>query len=161
MRSTHVLIFGLILASVVGCRREHSDEHEREAQVELAPFMSRLQLFSQKLGYSIKAENVPLARFYLQELHEIVEEIVENVPEHDGHAVAELAKATVDVSLEKLGRLLEEGTWKERWSAYEHTVASCNTCHAATAHGFIQILPAAGNSPFNQRFRSQTAAAPK
>jgi hypothetical protein len=159
MRSALVVILALILAGVVGRHGEH--EQEREAEVELAPLMSSLQLFSQKLGYSIKAENASLARFYLHELHEIVEEIVARVPEHDGHAVAKLAKATVHVSLEALGRSLEEGTWKQRWSAYEHTVASCNTCHAATAHGFIHILPAEGKPPFNQRFRPHSAATPK
>ena len=156
MRSFHFVNLALTLVCFVGC----SSEHDREEKVELAPFMSRLQLFSQKLGYSLKAENVELARFYLHELHEIVEEIEEKVPEHDGFAIAELVKATVDPSLKRLGQTLRKGTWQQRWHAYENTIATCNACHAATAHAFIHIRSAEGTPPFNQQFEP-TPAKPK
>lgn len=146
----------------VGCQRDH------QAEVELAPFMSRLQLFSQTLGYSIQAENVPLSKFYLHELHEIVEEIEHQVPEHDGFPIAKLVKATVEPSLEALSLALDDKrvSWKQHWHTYEATISSCNACHTATAHGFIHIPPSSGGrssisgSPSSRPVRPSRPAEP-
>ncbi|MEM7354326.1 MAG: hypothetical protein AAF657_26205, partial [Acidobacteriota bacterium] len=42
--------------------------------VELATLMGDMQRHSAKLGFAIQGKNQPLAQFYLEELHEVLEE---------------------------------------------------------------------------------------
>ena len=57
MRKTLPLAF--LASAALGLGAVSTVQHE---DVELAPFMSQLQIYSQKLGYSIEAKNTPLAR---------------------------------------------------------------------------------------------------
>ena len=152
-------LVGLVLALLFldGC----SGSHRSPESVELAPFMSRLQTFSQKLGYAIEARNTELANFYLHEIHETAEDIEKQVPEHDGHHVAALCKAVLGPAISQCEQVMSNGTWNDRWNGYAAIIASCNACHCATAHPFIRILPAKGVPSFNQDFKVQPAAAPK
>ena len=43
--------------------------------------------------------------------------------------------------------------WTTTWTAYEKLIDGCNRCHMATEHGFIKIVPAQGEPPFNQTFK--------
>lgn len=56
-----------------GCDQSgsQSDQRASHEEVELAEPMSRLQYYSQKLGFAIEAENQPLAQFYLHEMEEL------------------------------------------------------------------------------------------
>ncbi|MEX2671749.1 MAG: hypothetical protein WD294_06530 [Phycisphaeraceae bacterium] len=130
---------------------EH-EEHGEHDHPELAPAMGELQRFSQKLGYSIEGENQPLAGFYIHELEEVFAEITAEIPEYDGHEIATLVQTMGVPVLETVEQAVHDADWPTALENYQALIASCNACHAATEHGFIQITPATGEPPFNQRF---------
>lgn len=127
------------------------DEHGHE-HAELAEPMGQMQYFSQKLGYAIEAENTELADFYLHELEELAGTIREEITEYEGFQIAELTGAMLVPMLEAQEEALDSGDWSATQQSYEQLIQSCNACHAGTEHGFIQITPAEGEPPFNQRF---------
>lgn len=134
---------------------DHGPDHDREhghEHAELAEPMSRMQYYAQKLGYSIQAENAPLAAFYLHELEELTEVTQEEVPEYEGHPIGTLLKQVLAPALRVQHDALERGDWEMTRQRYRQLIQSCNACHAATEHGFIQLTPAEGDPPFNQRF---------
>jgi len=118
---------------------------------ELTSSMSDLQHHTHKLTLSIEAENGALAGFYLHEVGEIVEQVEQLFPEHDGVPVARLARELLDPRLAELRDALARSRWDEARSGLGELVAACNGCHAATGHGFIRVEVTTAN-PFNQSF---------
>ncbi len=119
---------------------------------ELAPFMSRVQAFSQKLGYSIESRNQPLAEFCLHEIEEAFEEIEEQIPEHDEMPIAQYISTMMNPGFEPFHKALRTKNWEAAQRNYLSLIKRCNSCHVQTEHEFIWILPASGKPPFNQKF---------
>ena len=113
--------------------------------------MRGLQIYSQKLGFSIQAKNGPLSDFYLHEFEEAIEEI-ESVHKHDKMPIGDTAKTIIRPLIEPLKNNIENHSWLRAWEGYESLIEGCNRCHTATEHAFIKILPASGASPYNQDF---------
>lgn len=130
---------------------EEVEHGEEAAEVELARPMTELHRFTTKLGYSIAAENGPLAGFYLDEVDEVLAEVGE-IESYEGMPIARTAAVIVDPLRADLRRELEAERWPEAEEAYRALVVGCNRCHAATGHEFLVILPAEGEPPFAQRF---------
>ncbi len=130
----------------------HAIEPAAPVDIELATLMGQLQRHSAKLGYAINGHNRPLATFYLEEIDEVLEELM-TVEEDDGMPIAHPAGVILAPVLETLeNNLATEVPWPEITGQYQLMIEACNRCHLATEHGFIEILPATGEPPFNQRF---------
>ena len=123
-----------------------------EPHIELAPYMTRIQTFSQKLGYSIAGRNQPLAQFYLYEMREAVSEIVRDIPVYDNLPIDQLMVTMFYPPLKPLDTALAASDWPAADAGYTTLINACNTCHTASLHPFIQITPASGTPPFNQKF---------
>ncbi len=147
----HVVIAAMVsgMLAVTGIVTFAGGEHKTP---ELAPYMSRIQAFSQKLGYSIESSNQPLAEFCLHEIEEAFEEIEDEIPEHDGMPLAQYVDTMMNPGFEPFHKALRTENWKAARENYMTLIASCNSCHIQTRHEFIVILPASGKPPFNQKF---------
>ena len=153
-----VFAVGVLLA-LSGCAPTHEaggatvePPPEAEAEVELATLMGEMQRHSAKLGYSLEGGNRPLANFYLHEIEEVLGELME-VEEHEGMPIAQPSGVIMVPVIEALeAGLTGEMAWAELGESYRLLIDGCNRCHLATEHGFIEILPATGEPPFNQRF---------
>ncbi len=120
---------------------------------ELAAYMSQLQIYTHKLSLSLDAGNKELGAFYFHESLALLDEIQEKVPEYEGIPVA--------VYVDRYGLPAYEGLRQElRKSEIDRNalnkgmdavIKSCNTCHAASQHGFIKIKRNSVN-PFYQDF---------
>lgn len=126
-------------------------EDKDSEEVELAAVMGEMQRMSAKLGFAIEGRNSPLADFYLEELGETFEKLT-SISEHEGMPIGHPAATILQPALESLAEFLEQQAWEDTWGAYEVLIEACNRCHLATEHEFIEILPARGQAPFNQRF---------
>lgn len=127
----------------------HSNTLAEEAgEPSLAGLMAQMQVYTHKLDLSIQAGNAELAGFYLHELEEVTEEVIENIPDYGGFAVGELTAAMLVASIEAVESATSNELADEAMSAL---VNSCNNCHAATKHNFIRI-ERTSNNPFNQDF---------
>lgn len=131
-----------------------SDAAAQEEEPELAEYMSSLHYYSQKLILAVANENEPLADFYLHEMEELAEEIEREVPEYEGHPIGELTRTMLVPPIEAVEEPLPGGDWERASAHLEELVQSCNSCHEATDHGFIQIT-AEPVEAFNQDFRAR------
>jgi len=147
-KSTHPLSIAVAAVLVTAAAPTNADEPG------LAILMERIQTYTHKLQLSIEAGNAQLADFYLHELEETSEYVVEEIESYDGHAVGPLMASMLLPALERLEKPLKSGA-PDAWPAVEQrfgeVIRACNDCHVATDHGYVRITPAASN-PFPQDF---------
>lgn len=153
-----VLIAGLALFRTTGDEGEPRPaepvpEHEEEGEHgELAPHMASLQRFTEKLHLAGDAGNWELASFYEHELEETAEAVIAGGFEEDGHEIGPLAERFLLPALERVGAAAEAGDAAAFGAAYGELVTACNSCHAATDHGFVRIVVPDGNPYPSQDF---------
>ena len=121
---------------------------------ELSVYMAHAQRHAHKLGLSIQGKNKALADFYFTELGETFELIEKKFPQYDGMQIAALSKAMLDPARPALSKSITASDWAASSIAYDKLVAACNSCHVATKHEFVKIVPPTGN-PFNQSFATK------
>lgn len=121
------------------------------ATEELVPYMEILQHLTHKLGLSIQAKNEPLASFYLEEIGTTVSIIRKKFPTYDKMEIGSLAGAMLVPQIDPLQKSVKAKNWVIANAGYTKLVDSCNDCHGAADHEFIQITAPTGN-PFNQTF---------
>ena len=117
----------------------------------LAMLMERMQTYSHKLQLSVEARNERLAHFYLHELEETAEYVVDNIAHYDDYPVGPLVKEMLLPTIEELEEAVEAGEWTAADTRFVDMLRACNACHVATHHGYVRIAPATGN-PFAQDF---------
>ena len=121
------------------------------AREELVPHMEILQHLSHKLGLSVQAKNEPLASFYLEEIEKTVDIMRKRFPTYDNMEIGSLAGAMLVPSIDPLEKSLKAKNWVTANAGYTKLIDSCNDCHGATDHEYIQITAPTAN-PFNQTF---------
>lgn len=117
----------------------------------LAVLMERMQTHTHKLQLSIGARNAPLAGFYLHEIEETAETIIETIPRYDDYPVADLTREMLLPAIERLEDAIESGDWNASDTRFSETLAACNACHQVSGHGYVRIVPNDVN-PFAQDF---------
>lgn len=127
-------------ASQVLAKPESAVSGESHEDLELAVLMARMQMHMDKLYFSMNAKNSQLTKFYIHELEESLEEIQKANLKEDGVEINPIIKTTVVPVLEEFEKSVMSGADGNIVSAgYQKLVNACNTCHQATAHGFIRI----------------------
>lgn len=121
----------------------------------LAVVMERMQTYTHKLQLSIAARNAPLAGFYLHELEETAEFIIENIESYDDQPVGQLTEQMLMPAVELLEDAVQDADWGAGDQQFAMMLEACNGCHVASGHGEIRIVPASGN-PFAQDFTAPT-----
>lgn len=122
-----------------------------DGEVELAKKMADLQYFGHKAGLAIDNKNKDLASFYAHELEETVENVAK-IETYDGYPVGKLTTAMLMPALDKFESALKAGDWKKTSTSFDQLLRTCNDCHTATEHGFINIERRKDN-PFMQSFK--------
>jgi hypothetical protein len=154
----------------VGCASDQGTAHSASSApiaapepepAELGPMMSETQHNAQKLGYAIQGRNPPLARFYVDEVKEVIDEVHKTVPVKDKWPIAKLIELIATPAIASVDRSLKSGDWSRTDKAYADLIYACNRCHAATQHEFLVITVPAGEPPFNQRFKPGPPVVPK
>ncbi len=121
------------------------------AEPGLAMLMERMQTYTHKLQLSVAARNAPLAGFYLHELEETAEFIVEHIESYDDQPVGQLTAQMLIPSVELLEDAVDDADWPASDQGFSALLDACNACHVASGHGEVRIVPASGN-PFAQDF---------
>jgi hypothetical protein len=140
----------LLLTLATGCGRGELPAEE----IELAKSMAWMQTWTDKAGRAGAAENWELADFYLHELEEAAEELIDARVVYEGHKVGELVKTMLEPAIESL-----EGAVKAKdpvlfAERYTTLIATCNACHVTTEHGYVRIAaPDLSINPWAQDFR--------
>ena len=145
-----------------GCG-ESPDEQERQqfAKVrqgetpELAEYMQHIRRYLHKLSLSIEAENGDLADFYMHELQASTVAVKEDVPGYEGYDIAYFTELMFDPRIDSMRVALNSRNWNRINTELENLVNSCNSCHNATGHGFINVTAGADKNPYNQNFEPE------
>lgn len=128
-----------------------SIQSDEGPSVEIIDLMGNFQLFMHKAGLSIRAGNAELADFYMHEIEENLE-ATGKIEEYDGFPVGQLATAMLTKPVEAIGTNLDNGDMEGALVAFQDMINSCNACHLATAHGFINIADRSTENPYMQNF---------
>lgn len=119
---------------------------------ELAEPMSTMQYYTHKFALAVDAENQELAQFYFHEIRALSDEIKENIPGYEGYDIARFMRLFLDPVIPPVEEALANADWDETRRQVQELVNSCNTCHNATAHGFVEITTGFDKNPYNQDF---------
>lgn len=136
-----------------------ADAAHAEEEPELAVYMSQMQRWAHKTALAAQAQNKPLADFYLHELEETVGAVQSEVPTYEGHAIGQLTEQMLVPSLDSLDAVVDAEDWTEAGARLRQVARSCNQCHAATDHGFVQIQLDGVENPYAQSFEKSAAGA--
>lgn len=107
---------------------------------ELGAAMGNMQRFAEKLHFAGKAENWALADFYLHEIDEVSETIIEEKVVDEGLRVGELMKAMLPSSIASVKEAIQSRDAAQFASSYEGLLSSCNACHTSAKHAFVKIV---------------------
>jgi hypothetical protein len=119
----------------------------------LGEMMGYIQRYADKLWYAGGAGNWELAKFYQDEIAETVEDIVAAQVVDEGVEVSRQLHALLPPALGAVGQAVTARDPALFRSRYESMVTTCNACHQATKHPFIQVaVPAGPPAHWNQRF---------
>lgn len=128
------------------------------AEYPLGENMGYMQRYAEKLWYAGEAGNWALAGFYRDEIAETEESIARAHATADGIDVSQRVAALLPPALEAVGRAVAARDPGQFRQSYQAMVVSCNTCHAASQHGFIRIaVPAGAPVHWNQSFAIPSA----
>ncbi len=147
----------LALAFVVAARavqgQEEPDPEVAEEPEELAHLMAYMERYAEKLHLAGTPENWPLAAFYAHEVEETLDEVVAGGYVEEGVELAAFAEATFLPALARVEGAVESESAVAFRAAYAGLIDACNACHAATGHGFVQVVVPDGSGPYpGQRF---------
>jgi len=148
-----LVVFGGSACTAGEDRPEETANEGEEA--ELALHMSRLQRWTHKTTLALQARNPELADFYLHEMEESIETIQTEASTYEGYAVEDLTENMLVPSVEALDGALDERDWEAVDERLAELAQSCNQCHQATDHGFVQIDLDDVPNPYTQDFSTQ------
>lgn len=135
-----------------------SGENNRQQaaeEPELANFMATMQYHTHKLALSIEASNADLAKFYLHELEEATETVINEVSTYEGHEISTLTETMLEPQFDPVDEAVESADWEKAKEKLMDLTDSCNACHQSTDHGFVAVEPGFDNNPWNQNFEQQ------
>jgi hypothetical protein len=130
-------------------KNESLEENHKE-EFEVAELMFHNQRYLDKLYFAGKNNNWQLAEFYHHELEENMEKLVEGHVTEDEINLSDLAKKMYLPASEELKKSIESRDVAVFRNGYDFMVKTCNNCHIASKHGFIQIT-----TPDQPTYRNQ------
>lgn len=97
-------------------------------------------------GRAAAAGRWELAAFQIDELAEALEDLERAAPPKEGDpaALPGLTKAFEQTNVVELRKAAGAKDRAAFAAAFERAAVACNACHAASAHGFIEIAPTLG-----------------
>jgi hypothetical protein len=130
---------------------EHGEDHHSPFEgMHLLLLMHNMQYYAHKLGLSIDANNPTLEGFYVHEVEAVIEAVSE-IDDYEGIAIADNLKKTLMPAFEQLEAAIDKGERDAIDAAYNELIVGCNSCHAASEHGYIHIRRNHSN-PYPQDF---------
>ena len=113
---------------------------EEEEEFEVAPLMSRMQIYTNKLWYAGDAGNWDLATFYVEEIEEAMEEIEHSEAEENGVKLYEAVKEWGLGPLANLEKTIVSKDKKSFILEYDNLTINCNGCHTTAKHPYLKII---------------------
>lgn len=146
-----IVVLGTVVAWQIN-RLQTSIAESAERDYELAIGMGHMQAWMDKLYFSGTEGNWPLADFYLHELEETTEEMVQaNLVKHK-QPLTPLFESLLIPEIERLEDVVDHPDSELFLRHYDQLVRACNDCHNQTGYGYIQMQRPESPAYTNQRF---------
>ncbi len=155
-----VMVIALSLLLFIALRANDARFAAIEAQLnpehsEVGITMAWMQRWTDKLGRAAEAGHWELASFYLHEIEETAEGLVEAQVVDAGHDISALVRTLLLPAIESLEEATEAKDVALFTTRYTALIETCNACHAKTDHGAIRIAaPSTALNPWSQDFRA-------
>ena len=148
-----ICIFLVILSGFLWVKVTNLENHVQELQEpSLYETMTTMQAVVHKISYAIDNENEALLDFYIHELEEATDEIIEADLIYHDQPVGKLTEAMLEPTIEGLDDALESGDWALVQEKNQVMILSCNNCHNSTDYPEIEVTEKGESNPFNQDF---------
>lgn len=105
----------------------------------LGEYMLSNQIHHAKLWFAGVNKNWELADYELDEIQETLEDISKYQPNFDNKPIAKLIASYTTKPIEELKAAIDQKSSQKFAKAFDGLTKSCNACHQATEHAFIQI----------------------
>lgn len=122
---------------------------------ELAEYMSTMQYYTHKFALAVDAEHQELAQFYFHEIRALSDEIKKDIPGYEGYDIARFMGIFMDPIIQPVEDALSNNNWEDARAEVLNVIDSCNSCHNATGHGFVNVTPGFDKNPYSQDFSVQ------
>lgn len=156
-----IVLFSFIFLSQCTSQEQSNRQQEQQSSTqqdapapELAEYMSKMLYYTHKFALSVDAENRELAQFYFHETRALSEEIKKDIPGYEGYDIARFMRLFLDPTIQPVEDALAGNNWQTTRKTALDLIDSCNSCHNATGHGFVNVTPGFDKNPYNQDFSS-------
>ena len=164
MNKTSILFSAVLGVGLVYCLIQGASLKEILREVgknsrgidEVAVNMGRIQRYLDKLYFAGRAGNWDLAAFYLHEIQEQAEGILQTDVYEDEIYINPLIEKLLLKQVEQTRYAIEQKRTDVFEQQYGVLVERCNTCHQITRHGFIKIKKPEESMFHNQEFKPST-----
>lgn len=119
----------------------------------LGEYMTTNQLHMAKLWFAGKSSNWQLAGYELGEIQETMEAAEGLHAVKNGVDITPVLQSTRQTQLRGLEEAVKARNVKNLFSAYDQTLAACNSCHKAAGYGFIHITTPTHEPVANQQWK--------
>jgi hypothetical protein len=109
-------------------------------ELEVAVYMGRIEQHTRKLWASGTEGNLPLAKFYLHEIEEAMEDLERAGINDDGVPVSEHMKTYGLNTIEAFEAGVKADGLKDFKTQFELLVNTCNSCHDKCGYPFIRMV---------------------
>lgn len=153
---TAICIFLVILSGFLWVKVTNLENQVRDLQdPSLYETMTLMQSVVHKISYAVDNENVELLNFYIHELEEAAEELVEADLVYHDQPVGQLTETMLEPTIKDLEYAVESGDWDRVMDRNMVMIQACNNCHSSTGYPAIQVTEKGEVNPFNQDFSIQ------
>lgn len=154
-----ILLSFIFISQCTSSEQQNQQNQEASGQTdaptpELAEYMSTMQYYTHKFALSVDAEHRELAQFYFHEIRALSDEIKKDIPGYEGYDIARFMGIFMDPTIQPVEDALAGTNWETTRKEVLNLIDSCNSCHNATAHGFVEVTAGFDKNPYNQDFTS-------
>ncbi len=143
-----VILSGILWVKVANLENQVEDLNKPS----LYDTMTVMQTVVHKIAYAIDNENSELLDFYIHELEEAAEDLIEADLVYHDQPVGQLTATMLEPTIEDLEDAVEAGDWDRVRDRNQVVLQACNNCHVSTGYPSIVVKERAEVNPYNQDF---------
>lgn len=119
----------------------------------LEQFMNVILTEHNKLWFSARAHNWPLAEYALGEIKEVMGDVQDLIPVFKNLPLADMLDAVITKEITDLEMAIAAKDFRKFAAGYDKLNAACNACHQATGNEFIVVQRPTRPAFTNQEYR--------
>jgi len=130
----------IVISFIQSCQTSSTTPETSQTQdTHLGELMGQMQYYVVKLGLALQHQNQPLASFYMNEVNETYDNIVNKKIKLNEMNISDMIRQLLNNSKQRLEQTIAGNDTANFAGNYHALITSCNNCHRETNHAFIII----------------------